>query len=102
MVNAADIKCGGGMVGAKICVNVSSSDKRDNTSIAKHPRWFYYTENGRERCQQGNESILWSLHHFSLPEKCQRKVEWRAIIDDPGWIPSMACTWGGLRVRWVG
>ena len=28
--------------GAKFCVEITSSDKRDNISITKQPRWFYY------------------------------------------------------------
>ena len=88
--------------GAKFCVKVSSLDKRDNISIIKQPRWFYYTANGRERCQQGNESILWSLHHLCLSEKCQRKVESRASISDTTmtYIPDGWWGWAKSHVTW--
>ena len=37
----------------------------------------------RETFQQRNEPILGSLHHLCLSEKCQRKIESRAYINDP-------------------
>ena len=64
--------------GAKFCIEITSSDKREKISITKQHR-FYYMGKESEEYWKGDLSTLLSIHCLITSEKCGRKVESRTI-----------------------
>ena len=46
------------------CTKITSSDKRDNISKTKKPRWFYYMAKWREECW--HIEFVWSCHFITI------------------------------------
>ena len=74
-VELADINGECKQKGANSCIEIISLDKRENISITKQLRWFYYMSKEREEFLQVELPTFISLQCLIVPVKCQRKFE---------------------------